>query len=1102
MIRHGLFALALLLSFAVADFAQTAPEPAVSVELIVRGPDGKLTANKAIEIKPAVESKTPPLAQTVTTDSHGVARFNVKPGYFRLEVTVLGLGYGTTAPTEFEVGETARPSIPLLSGYGSMDGSTPSSCPPEAFIGISSPLYGLHRIRADKSGHFHVDDLPGGDWFLFAATDDRAGGPCGMQSGVHVNVGEETRGVTLHPLRAAPAPAPISKATDQAKAAPSQTSPPAATQQVKDEPSSAPSKATIPLKTLGHSVRSDTPIVWARGVVTDESGHPVQNATVYALGTYYGGIRMNEILSKATTDENGHYEIKGASGLSNFSATLVASAPGHPPAWTWPAFPQVSFYDSNPSVPEPVTQDFVLPSKSGQMSVTVFHNGQPVSGANVAVYLEGANLRDIWARGGGGGDREQVENVAHPAATTDSNGFARFEDLLPGRYTIYALADGKVADIRGLVSFPQSGNGKPSATAVGIPVRIGEETRHTLNLYEEPTGFSFSITNRDGAPLQGNVPIQLGPADRMQSISSISLDSNGQGHWNMLQSGLSEIRFVHKKDSSTGGVRSPDDFLAPYDAATALLAISPELPNPTRPPLRMRRIDQPAVDIEVRDSKGNPVRATVAILESLFIPSTRDFVKAVQTGSTDAHGKISFGGLESDKSYWAHVTGVAAAGAEPPDWEPWTGSPPPTEQAKTRLVFVDEPFTLAPESRKKIVVSPVPLGYARGVLNSKLLRANQIGVWLDKQPRGWEPKFLSSPITGEFIAGPLPAGRNMLHFRTSGPEKVFSVPTEIDPSVELQARMDIDLDKYVAETEDSAGVTGTPNASLGMGGISTQPTGAQHLIGRVLLADGITPALGAEVLYFQPGSVSPPVLAVTDALGEMHSRGLWQGQSSAATEANELESPVLVAFLPGYCGAAIYTRPIHRDVPLSLTLPKPISVAGALTVGGQNLLHRPGVVHILAEYQDKGVFNAALSVETTADAEGNFALNGLTAGHYVIQAALDDIWISPVVDLQVPTEQPKPIRLAIPAPGAPVQIEFVGHDGKPVVGLGVRLDRSGPLAQFWPQELRSDGAGSLYIPTLEAGKHTIHLDQVSKPVTFDVPSLPAAQVVLHVRTGS
>ena len=149
----------------------------------------------------------------------------------------------------------------------------------------------------------------------------------------------------------------------------------------------------------------------------------------------------------------------------------------------------------------------------------------------------------------------------------------------------------------------------------------------------------------------------------------------------------------------------------------------------------------------------------------------------------------------------------------------------------------------------------------------------------------------------------------MLHFRTSGPEKVFSVPTEIDPSVELQGRMDIDLDKFVAETEDSAGVTGTPNASLGMGGISTQPTGAQRLIGRVLLADGITPALGAEVLYFQPGSVSPPVLRSPTHSAKCIHAGCGRGNLQQPRKPMNWSRPYC-RLLPGYCGAAIYTGPI------------------------------------------------------------------------------------------------------------------------------------------------------------------------------------------------
>jgi hypothetical protein len=164
-------------------------------------------------------------------------------------------------------------------------------------------------------------------------------------------------------------------------------------------------------------------------------------------------------------------------------------------------------------------------------------------------------------------------------------------------------------------------------------------------------------------------------------------------------------------------------------------------------------------------------------------------------------------------------------------------------------------------------------------------------------------------------------------------------------------------------------------------------------------------------------------------------------------------------------------------------------------------LQLPGVVHIVAEYQDKGVLNSALSIETTADAEGRFILNGLTPGTYLVQAALDDIWISSVSDLHVSGEKLQTIRLAIPAPGAPVHIILLDHDGKAVVGRATAIERSGPLAGLWPKVLRSDGTGSIFIPTLEAGRHFLRVDQVSKPVEFDVPALPATSVVVKVRTG-
>jgi hypothetical protein len=184
-----------------------------------------------------------------------------------------------------------------------------------------------------------------------------------------------------------------------------------------------------------------------------------------------------------------------------------------------------------------------------------------------------------------------------------------------------------------------------------------------------------------------------------------------------------------------------------------------------------------------------------------------------------------------------------------------------------------------------------------------------------------------------------------------------------------------------------------------------------------------------------------------------------------------------------------------------LILPAAISVKGKVIVGGKDLAQWPGVVHVVAEYQDKGLLNAALSVETTADAEGNFILAGLTPGKYLVQAALDDIWMSPVTVIRIGDEKLQPLHIAIPAPGAPVQIKLVGGDGKPDVGRAVTLNRSGPLSHLWPEELRSDGAGLIYIPTMESGLHILHVDGVVRPVKIEVPPLPAEQVIVKVRTS-
>jgi hypothetical protein len=141
-----------------------------------------------------------------------------------------------------------------------------------------------------------------------------------------------------------------------------------------------------------------------------------------------------------------------------------------------------------------------------------------------------------------------------------------------------------------------------------------------------------------------------------------------------------------------------------------------------------------------------------------------------------------------------HVTGTALAEIKRLDWNEREGSPIPMDQARTQHVFIDEPFVATQESRKKIVVRPAAIGFAFGAFHSNLGALHHLVVSLDQKPRGWVPLLLLSPTTGEFIAGPLPSGPNLLHFRVSVSQRAFAIPIDIDPNKERQSRLDIDID--------------------------------------------------------------------------------------------------------------------------------------------------------------------------------------------------------------------------------------------------------------------------------------------------------------------
>jgi hypothetical protein len=1070
--RHALVIFVVSSALGLCALAQTKPDPPlVDAELVVRGPETQLLDNKKVVIT-IVEQTNPPRPELIaTTDAHGVARFQIPAGFFRLGVKVPGVGYGNAGATEFIPGVVAHPVLPPLAGYGSIDGVVPREvCTGQVTIGISSPYIGQLKTDADPSGHFHFEDVPGGEWFVAASRGKDMSCLCALGPYVSVNVGHSLQDVKVVALKSNPC-----------------WITPSTTSTANPAPTSEP-KTNAPVK-FGHAIKTDPPIVWAHGIVKDELGRPVENATVYALGTYYGGIRMMETVGKSTTDAKGYYELKGASGLNNFSATLLATAPGHPPAWAWPAFPQISWFDADPPVPEAVLQDLVLPAKSGQLTVTALYQGKAAAGVHVAVYLENANLRDIWALGGRGGVRDEIENAAYPAATTDANGNVRFDNLLPGLYRIYAIKSDTMERVRGLEATKEV----PSAAASGIPVRLGETTLHTFELYGQSADVSFRILRPDGSALEGNTPIQGGPGSQIQWSSAISLDSTGLGHRDMGSGGLWQIHFIRKAGTSTGGFRSPDDFREPYDMASALLAVSPSLSLDSIPVFRARPVEPPSAHIVVQDAKGAPALASVTLIQ---LPMESVF----GVGGTDKNGEIVFAGLLTGQEYVVHVSGTELANIRPVNWGDTDEPLPSQSELSTQYTFTDQNFVAAPESSNKMVLRPQPLCYVYGVLHSsqsKDLLLTRAG----RQQHGLQAGVQLRATTGEFAAGPFLPGPVQIYFKFGNQGREFPVPIEVHSGSNEPNRFDIDVDRYAPDGDSWTQITGAPNSFLGMGGISTQTTGAQHLVGKVFLSDGVTPAVGAQVMYFEAGGGYPAIFAMTDALGELRPRGLWNGPAVASGSVAHVESAVVVALLPGERGAMIYSGPVRPNKELRLVLPPAISVGGTVTVGGRNPSQRPGVIHLLAAYQDRRVLNSALSLETTADAQGYFQLAGLTPGTYLVQAVLDDIWLSSVVTVHVSEEKLTPVHVDIPAPGTPVRLELRDPSGKPLAGQAITLDRTGPLAYLWPNRLISDDLGSIYIPTLEAGRHTIHVSGVSKALTFDVPTLPGPPIVVRLKTA-
>jgi hypothetical protein len=155
----------------------------------------------------------------------------------------------------------------------------------------------------------------------------------------------------------------------------------------------------------------------------------------------------------------------------------------------------------------------------------VLRDGKPL--AKAVVQLAGAvdpyPYERAYVGSFRGPERSRVDPILYPTAATDAHGIARFRDLVPGIYNIYASAgDAKaVQDIRENLWPDRS---IPHAVCRGIAIRAGDTRKLQLAVYPQPNLVEFRVLQADGKPISDRGPFfdcrpaevaEAGPAARL-----------------------------------------------------------------------------------------------------------------------------------------------------------------------------------------------------------------------------------------------------------------------------------------------------------------------------------------------------------------------------------------------------------------------------------------------------------------------------------------------------------------------------------------------------------------------------------------------------------
>lgn len=839
--------------------------------------------------------------------------------------------------------------------------------------------------------------------------------------------------------------------------------------------------------------------VWPLGgFVRDQSNRPLANALVVLLDLGSRTIRQ----FRMRTDDDGRYKFPGVP----FGAWVVmASAADCLPefarvSWVSASGVRVSPRDfSGHRRPEFFAEvidpndhwraDIMLPDRAaaGALEVKVVRHGQPVRDA--AVCLRFSELR---LKAGRDSSHEIARQFFQPATLTNEDGVASFTDLTPGEYAVFVDPRNREDNV---IEF-QTGDG-PSDLAmsqVAVCRRLWVRSQHREQLFlpvvSQRHQISFRLTTRpDHPPIGKRAGLEV--ANQRWDFVGMELRENDP-----------LIAFSYRLGMSVADVRVPmaepdanldriyEDYLddeslkAPYFTGATVFAVSNLAGDRTIDvPLDYYATAARSIEVQVQDINGKPVRSGVEVFDAYGEPR-----EGTRGGTTDSVGKITLPGVR----YGQYQLVATVADRRPlPVLHPGISN-----RELSGLTAVQPKHVAIGSTPERYVLQEEPVGYVRGRIHSEPgQRRSSFFVRMVHGLTGAVPQMVD-PQTGEFVCGPCAPGKTILAVLAKPRSRVAL------HHIQIKAGEVVELD------------------------IHPSPRLMAPIKGKVLHADG-TPAYRAKFALLAQATAKPLQRGTTNARGEFLTNTYrLLGPRIPDQFPASPKQPLLIAWLPGHTGATFVSLDDIDDSKsgspdaeqTTIRLPRPRSLEGHVRVmqlKGSRLPQQNSRVHarlevkhvpirVKAKFVGSDQLSQLLSLETLVDEDGRFKFTGLTEGQYDLQAALEDVWLSDTVRVQIAAsskgntaksgpgkspEQTRSVELVIGPPGDAALLQVKDRDGNPLPNQTVTIDElRGPLAMELHQaKLITNEAGWVVVDGVTAGKHTLTARDLRQ--TIDVPPL-------------